>query len=192
MTSPAEISMPIAIGTTSLEGVPADVKEEDRRRAFGRLVREHAVILHGLARRLATHPEDAEDLVQETFLRAWKDRGRFRGDADIGTWLYRILLNVCLDRRRRHARLLRWGRAPRRPPPDPLRQAARRDLLDRVFEAVAGLPGRQRECLLLRVRAGLSYREVAEVMGIGEGGVKSHLVQARRTLLRCFGEEVGQ
>jgi RNA polymerase sigma-70 factor (ECF subfamily) len=166
-----------------------DRASEGDRTAFSRGVDRHAPGIWRLARRLAASRADAEDLFQETFLRAWRGIRRFRGEAGLSTWLTRILLNVELDRRRRNR--VRSAAPPRRtgPGPDPADQLARREWLDRVLEFVDGLPRRQRECLLLRARAGLPIREVAEMMRIRPAAVKAHLVQARRKLLRRFGRE---
>ena len=103
------------------------------------------------------------------------------------TWLFRILLNACNDRRRRNLLRRRERPAERALPVDPARRTARRELVDRVFDAVDELPRRQRECLLLRVRAGLAYAEIASLLEIGVGSVKSHLVQGRRALVHRFG-----
>lgn len=165
---------------------------EESRDRFDRLVKEHGPAVYRLAARLSPCREDAEDLLQETFLRAFKGLARFRGDSSPRTWLYRILLNL--------------SRSRRRPPPagrgaeeqaapsagDPARTTARRDLVARLLAAIGRLPRRQREAILLRVRGGLSYGEIAEVMGIRKGAVKAHLVQARRKLLARFGEEVAE
>ena len=166
------------------------MKDRERRVAFARLVREHAAQLHGVAIRLVSRPADAEDAVQETFLHAWRSLGRFRGEAAPRTWLFRILLNACNDRRRRSLLRRRERPAERSLPVDPARRTARRELVDRVFDAVDELPRRQRECLLLRVRAGLGYAEIASLLEIGVGSVKSHLVQGRRALVHRFGTEL--
>jgi len=190
MTNPAEFTWEMALRASSPKEDAADVEQDERRLAFARLVRDHAGVLHGVASRLLATPADAEDAVQETFLRAWRGLAAYRHEAAARTWLFRILLNACHDRRRRF-RLRRLERsAPPPRPADPARSTARRDLLDRVFGAVDELPLRQRECLLLRVQAGLSYEEIADLLGIGVGTVKTHLVQGRRALLRRFGREL--
>lgn len=173
--------------------LPAVTRIEDGHRAvFGRAVAECSPAVWRLARRLAATRADAEDLFQETFLRAWRGIRRFRGDAAISTWLTRILLNVAHDRRRR-ARPLPTAVAPPAPTgADPADGLARRELLGRVLAAIDRLPRRQRECLLLKARGGLAVREVAEVLGIGEAAVKSHLLAARKKLVRKFGREVDE
>ena len=192
MTGPADIALEIALAGEPREGTASDVDLTERRAIFSRLVREHAAVLYGLAYRLAPSPDptEAEDLVQEALLRAWRAFGGFRREADLRTWLYRILVNVSHDRRRSLARLFRRRPAPRPPPPDPAERMEGREVVERVLDAGTHLSRRQRECLLLRVRGNLSYREIAEVLRIREGVVKLHLVHARRKLLDRFGEEV--
>lgn len=189
MTTSARLAITAAAAEASLGGAAEHVRDEKRRQTFERLVGEHAGRVHALAQRLGPRGE-AEDLVQETFVRAWRGLHRFRREAELGTWLYRILLNLCRDRFRRLAR----GTVSTLPRPDvvdPATHAARRDLLERVLLAVDVLPPRQREALWMRVRAGLRYAEIARVMGIRVGSVKSHLVAARRTLVTRFGDDVG-
>jgi RNA polymerase sigma-70 factor (ECF subfamily) len=182
MSAPAEIAI--------LAAEPAQGTSCPRREAFAGIVREHAASISRLASRVVADPADAEDLVQETFLRAWRGIRRFRGDAKVRTWLARILLNAARDqaRRRRPARLTGETPAPGRD--HGAHGAARRDLLARVLAAVHALPRRQRETLLLRARAGLSYEEIAEMLAIRPGVVKLHLVRARKKLRRKFGHEI--
>ena len=162
----------------------------EERAEFERLVTCHSASIYRLALRLTESPADAEDLVQETFLRAWRGIRRFRGESRYRTWLVRILLNAAANRRRALGRA-----APPEPPPgpngDPAEATVRRELLRRVLDAVQALPRRQRETILLRARGGLSLDEIAEVLGIGKGVVKVHLHRARRKLLRRFGPEIG-
>lgn len=189
MTAPTDMALELALGRASREGCSADVRYREQRAAFQRLVREHLVVLHGLARRLGPEPADAEDLVQETLLRAWRSLRRFRSESDPRTWLYRILVNASRDRWRRQAKALRRA-SPPRSARDPEGRAIERDAVARVLAAVDTLPRRQRECLLLRVRAGLTHREIAALLSIQEGVVKLHLVHARKKLRRRFGAEV--
>jgi RNA polymerase sigma-70 factor (ECF subfamily) len=172
-----------------------EAEELARRATFARLVRREASVALGVARRLLGDAGEAEDLVQEAFLRAWRHLERQAPDLDLRPWFYRILINAGRDRLRRRGVRRRdpVGRASdlsERPSPDPASTAAGRDFLDRVQAVVESLPLRQRECLLLRTRAHLSYGEMAVLLEITQGVVKGHLVQARRTLLRRFGGEL--
>ncbi len=188
MERPVEIAVPMA--SPPPPRTLAAGSDEDRR-VFARLVREHAGVLPALARRLAGDAAEAEDLVQETYLRAWRGLPRFRAEARFRTWLCRILLNVARDHHRRRPPVPGAG-APAREGPDPAEGLARRDLLRRVLSAVDALPPRQREALLLRVQGGLSYREIAKVLGIRRGVVREHLVRARKKLLARFAKEVAE
>ncbi|MFV1959499.1 MAG: RNA polymerase sigma factor [Planctomycetota bacterium] len=190
MTTPAEFTYEMALRVSSRPEDAAEVRERERRVAFARLVREHASMLHGVARGLVPHPADAEDAVQEAFLRAWRGLGRFRREAEPRTWLCRILLNACHDQWRRSLRRGRERRSERAQPSDLAGRAARRELVDRVLDALDALPLRQRECLLLRVRAGLGPEEIASLLDIGVGSVKTHLVRGRRALVDRFGKEL--
>lgn len=160
------------------------------RDAFERLVAEHSDAVWRLALRLAPNRIDAEDLYQEAFLRAWRGIGRFRGEARFGTWITRILVNIAVDRIRRAPPPPAAPPAPRAV--DPADGLACRDLLGRVLSAVAELPRRQRESLLLRARGGLSVAEIARTMKIRPAAVKSHLVAARKKLVAKFGREAAE
>ena len=188
MSSPGEIALPLNSGGISVPGAQASAA----RRRFTEMVASHAPALLALATRLSRTRADAEDLVQETFLKAWRALGSYRPSSRGRAWLLRILLNTARDRGRRR----KVAEAARifRPEPagDPVEGLARREQLDRVLDVVHALPRRQREALLLRARGGLSHREIAEVMGIREGAVKSHLVQARRALARKLPREVSE
>jgi len=167
----------------------AENAAEGGRVEFDRLVTEHYPAVWRLARRLAGNQSDAEDLVQETFLKALKGIAKLKKQASGRGWLFRILVNVWRDRYRRSRPTVPLT-DPAGAAADPAAKLARRDLLERVLGAIRGLPRRQREALLLRVRGGLSTIEVAKAMGIRKGAVKSHLVQARKKLLRGFKEEI--
>ena len=180
------MNWPIALASADLPFEEA----ADLADVFTRIARDHAAGVYRLAFRMTGREADAEDLTQETFLRAWRGLRSFRGDSRVRTWLIRILLNAATDRsRRRHpARLTTEARDVRGA--EPADRLARRDLVRRVLEAVHALPRRQREAMLLRVRGELSYRDIGEVMGIRPGVVKLHLVAARKRLAAKFGAEI--
>lgn len=148
--------------------------------AFEALVRAHRGRLYRIVFRVLGSHADADEALQETFVRAWRALPRFRGEASVGTWLVRIAMNVA-----RTARV-------RRPDHDaledagPLHAAGRSGLehveggreADAVRRAVATLPPRQRETVWLKVFDDRTYREVAEIMGLSEGAVKAHFHQA--------------
>ncbi|HTO83764.1 MAG TPA: RNA polymerase sigma factor [Methylomirabilota bacterium] len=157
--------------------------------AFGELVRRHLDRTVGFAQRVTGSRGDAEEVAQEAFLRVWTKAPTWRaGNAESGTarfttWLYRVALNLSIDRRRRpvHDPLVEAAE-----PPDPAESAvetiAKSQLSAQVAAAVAALPERQRAALALCFYDGLSNREAAEVLSLTPGAVESLLVRARRSL----------
>jgi len=157
--------------------------------AFDRLVERYQRDVYRLCYRFVNHHEDASDLAQEAFLKAWKAIGRFRGDSSFSTWLYRITVNACLNHR-----------ASRRPfaqelpesLPDPDRGAEARALRDdkarQVRDAVSRLPEKQRATLILKVYHELTHEDVAQILGSSVGTVKSNLFHALGNLRRQLAE----
>jgi RNA polymerase sigma-70 factor, ECF subfamily len=142
--------------------------------------------VYRFALRLTGDPGAAEELTQETFLRAWRSRSRLRDARAARVWLFRIAANVWRDQLRRgrspvaQARLLDDVEPARAPPPE--RLAAGREELSRALDAMAALPARQREVLHLSACEGLSTAEVAEVLGISAAATKASLSLARKKL----------
>ena len=146
--------------------------------------------------------QDAEDLTQEAFLRAFQNLERFRGDSSFYTWFYRILVNVCLDGRRRRNRwqkiFLPWqkdsgdkGLSPEeRPDPDAhersLKTLSEKELARDLQNSLRSLPEKQRLAFQLKALHGMSIQEVARAMGTAEGTVKSHLFRATHFLREKF------
>lgn len=158
--------------------------------AFESLVRENQGPLYGLLVRLAGDPDEALDLVQETFLRAFRGMASFRGESAVRTWLHRIAMNVFLNERRGPRRETvdlqtleelspgwwdRWsGRVP-----DPEQLASSREESQRLGRIIARLPEEYRAVLLLRDREEYRAQEVAEMLDISVSAVKSRLHRAR-------------
>jgi RNA polymerase sigma-70 factor, ECF subfamily len=160
-------------------------------RAFRELIEPYRRALHVHAYRMLGSLDDAEDVTQETLLRAWRALERFEPRASLGTWLFRIVTNVCLDE---------IGRRPRRPQPvDPFpdelrgeadaliyepaaRYALREGMELALLAAIQLLPGRQRAVLILRDVLGWSGPEVAELLGSTLASVNSALQRARATV----------
>jgi RNA polymerase sigma-70 factor (ECF subfamily) len=145
--------------------------------------------------------EEAQDLTQEAFLRVFRNIGTFRGNSSFSTWFYRIVVNTCLDGRRRRRRRERvfsfWRPRQREEEPskgeigeqpdmvtenDPLAGLTGRELALEIQKALTSLPERQRMIFQLKVFQGMSIREIAQVMGTAEGTVKSHLFRATHFL----------
>lgn len=156
--------------------------------AFEELVRRTSADTFTLARRLVSDDDDARDVVQEAYLRAYRSIGRFRGDAQFTTWLYRITANCAsthLGRRRRHRHdeLDEEVDVPdTKPDHDPQVAADGALLRQRLEVAIAELPPRLRAVVVLRDIYDLSHAEIAEQLGISESAAKVRLHRARRRL----------
>ncbi len=136
-----------------------------------------------LARRMLGDAAEAEDVAQETFLRAWKVAPNWRpGRAQFDTWLHRVALNLCYDRLRRRRR---WAQDPPERPdegPAPDRGLHAQDIGRRVEHALAALPPRQREAIVLVHYQELSGAQASDLMGISVEALESLLGRGRRSL----------
>ncbi|SRR5579885_3364832 len=164
--------------------------------AFAILVRRHLARATALAQRIVGNRSDAEEIVQEAFLRCWQkapdwrpanDRtaedGGPRATAQFGTWLYRVLVNLCLDRRRRPQPVeIEAAEEVPDSAADGFEQTARDETGRRVQAAMARLPERQRAALALCYFEGLGNIEAAAALDISIGALESLLVRARRAL----------
>jgi RNA polymerase sigma-70 factor (ECF subfamily) len=169
--------------------------------AFNRLVEDRSGEVYALLYRLTEDPEEARDLTQETFLRAFQAIANFRGDADLRTWLYRIAVNQARNR-------WRWWRRRRREQtvsldasdkhessplglrlcdttqPDPEQTTLAHEREQRLRSALRSLGSSYREAVILRDIEGLSYEEIASTLEISVGTVKSRLARGRLELRR--------
>lgn len=167
-------------------------------RATEELVHLHGAAVHRFARRLLGDEEEARDLTQEVFLRAFRRLGSFRADASLRTWLFRITLNAARNRRRSWSRHHRSrtvsleaspdesGEGPAgrlaHPSPGPHRALESRAIRDRLAEALEELPEEFRVAVTLRDVEGLDYRSIARITGVRVGTVKSRIGRAREIL----------
>lgn len=156
--------------------------------SFEELVRRTSADTFTLARRLVSDDEDARDVVQDAYLRAYRSIGKFRGDAQFTTWLYRITANCAsthLGRRRRHRHdeLDEEVDVPdTKPEHDPQTAADGALLRGQLEQAIADLPPRLRAVVVLRDIYDLSHAEIADELGISESAAKVRLHRARRRL----------
>ncbi len=160
-------------------------------RAFATLVERHQPRLFTLAARELGSSADAEDAVQEALIRAWRALPRFRADARFATWLYRIQLNAIHDQRSRSSR---GGGVPLddiAEPADPRDQLVQRELAGALQGALGELDETYRTAVVLYDILGCSYGEIAEVLGIAEGTVKSRIFRGRTELARSLGTVEG-
>jgi RNA polymerase sigma-70 factor (ECF subfamily) len=182
-----------SVGTASHAG-RRDLEEtvtaarEGCRDAFEDLVRATYQDTFSLALRLTGNLDDAHDVAQDTYLRAFRGMRRFRGDAQLGTWLYRITANCAAtlgSRRRRHQHLELTDAvavADERPEHDPVARADAADARARVRAALEGLPPRLRTVVVLRDIYDLPHEAIAERLGISVGAAKVRLHRGRRRL----------
>ena len=158
--------------------------------AFRQLVEQYQGLVYTLAKRMLNDPQDAEDVSQEVFLSAWKALPTFRMDAKLSTWLYRLTVNAATDQLRRRKKTESTMTLDDEehpvdlpdPTPGPQEQAERSERADRVRTALAQLTENHRRILVLREVNGLNYDEIAEVLELTPGTVKSRLARARREL----------
>ncbi len=152
-------------------------------RALAALIDRHSPRVYALAKRMLTDAEEAEDVTQEVFLRAWRALPRWEPRARLSTWLHRVGLNLCYDRLRR-----RREQAMSEPPeqidpglrPDQAMMEVQRQA--RVGAAIDGLPARQKAAITLCAIEGRSNIEAAEIMDISVEALESLLARARRGL----------
>lgn len=156
--------------------------------AFEDLVTATHVETYTLARRLTGSDEDARDVVQEAYLRAYRSIGRFRGEARFTTWMYRITANCAAThmgrrRRQRHDELVEdMVVVDTRPDQDPAALADASDLRDRVAAALDELPPKLRAVVILRDVYDLPHEAIAAELGISESAAKVRLHRARKKL----------
>ena len=157
--------------------------------AFEQIIRQHERRVFRTALRLLRRVEDAEDAAQEVYLRLYKHLRRLRQDQDIMPWLYRVTVNVCHDtNRRRESAVLsiespeRPDLEPRDPAPNPYRQAAEAEEWRAMTRALDALPEKQRASIVLRDLEGLPEESVAEILGIAQATVRTHVCRARLRL----------
>lgn len=149
--------------------------------AFEELYRQHGRRLYNLACRMLGDPADAEDLLQEIFLAAYRKLGSFKGQAALSTWLYRLGMNQCLDRLRSKAGRMKLATASIDDAPLRLIEGRRESTVSRMDleRAIGALPEGCRSVFLLHDVEGFDHREIGEILGIAEGTSKSQVHKAR-------------
>lgn len=172
---------------------------QDDVRGFDTLVRRHRARVVANCRFLTNQPEQAEDLAQEVFVKAYFGLRRFRGGSSFRTWVQRIKVNHCLDYlKAARGRVfvdvdaLEVAGAPELSvPPTAERDLVRAEAYERLASAISALPDTLRIPLTLRDLDGLPYEEIARTLGLRLSAVKMRVLRARRTLRARLGEPVG-
>jgi RNA polymerase sigma factor (sigma-70 family) len=165
----------------------ARVLVDDDQHAFGELVRRHQSPVRGLLRQLTrTDAALADDLAQQTFLRAYKNIRSFRGEARFSTWLYRIAYNCFREDARRRKELVGIDEEQLQTQHDP--QIADPALRHDLMHALSSLPLNERSAILLCCQNGLSHDEAARVLDIPLGTVKTNVLRGREKLKRMLAD----
>jgi RNA polymerase sigma-70 factor (ECF subfamily) len=159
------------------------------RDAFDTIVERHRRQVYQLCFRFVGNHEDASDLAQDVFVRAYRGLRRFKGQASLSTWLYRIGVNVCLNRvtvRRVVAAPLAEQRLVSSAE-SPSELVLREERAAQVRAAIARLPRKQRATLILRMYHELSHEQIASILGSSEGAVKANFFHALNNLKKLLG-----
>ena len=175
------------------------------RLAIDELFRRHYQRGYALAYTLCSgDSEEAKDALQEAFIKAFRNLKRFNESAAFYTWFFRIVVNTCIDRKRKYKRWKRlfsfWPSSHSEDgggdelveiqdsaiDSDPLHELESKELGQRIQEAIMNLPENQRVAFYLKVAEGMKIREIAETMGSAEGTVKTHLFRAIHSLQKSL------
>lgn len=166
--------------------------------AFAQLMQDNEKRIYNLTLRMTGNPDDAMDLAQEAFLNAWRGLKFFKGDSTFSTWVYRLASNACIDHLRRKKRRqdidlpMPMDEEDDRPPdiPDdrfqPERELERQELRNAVCSGLEQLSDEHRQVLVMREINGLSYQEIANVLDLEAGTVKSRIARARNSLRKIL------
>jgi len=169
--------------------------------AFEELVLANQNNVYNLAMKMTRNEEDALDISQEAFIKAYQQLGKFRGDSRFSVWLYRLTYNLCIDflRKRPNAKVISLdyedesGDVKPLEVPDlrdlPEDAAIRAEMRKTLAESIKELPPKHREILVMREITGMSYDEIAETLGVNAGTVKSRLARARLKLVEILKEK---
>ena len=164
--------------------------------AFDMLFTRYQKRTYRLVQRFVSNPEDASDLTQDAFIRAYQGLGDFKSQCQFYSWLYRITVNLCIDFLRKKARSevllydsdesdeLPMANIPDPRSESPAKAVENKELRIHIRKAVRRLPPKQRQIFILRHWDGLSLKDIAAAVGRSDGTVKAHLLHAHRNLRR--------
>ncbi|TRC96858.1 RNA polymerase sigma factor [Mesorhizobium sp. WSM4303] len=167
--------------------------------AFRAIIKMHNQRLYRIARGVVRNDSEAEDIVQEAYVRAFAALATFRGDASLATWLSRIVINEALGRLRKRRRTMAMPASqeaqiiqfPLNPSDDPERTMAQRQILGLVERATDNLPDVYRTVFIARVIEGLNIEETADLLGVRPETVKTRLHRARALVRKALDDEIG-
>jgi RNA polymerase sigma-70 factor (ECF subfamily) len=165
---------------------------DGRREAFDVIVERHQRAVYHVCYRFVGNHEDAADLAQEAFVRAWRGLRQFKGQSALTTWLYRIAVNLCLNRVSVKAPALEPIAADRfvdEHTEDPRAGLLRDERARAVRRAIDALPRKQRATVILRTYQELSHQQIADILGSSVGAVKANFFHALANLRRLLGHE---
>ena len=158
--------------------------------AFEQLLLAHQKKVYNLCLRMAANPDDALDLSQEAFIKAWRALGQYQFEASFSTWLFRLTSNVCIDFLRQKKRRQETSLTAELSLPDcaplPEQQAITNETKIELARAMGQLAPDHREILQLRVVEDLPYEQIADILGVRVGTVKSRLARARLSLRKIL------
>ena len=161
--------------------------------AYRTLTRRHLPAMLGLARRILGNAADAEDVAQEAMLRVWTHAPRWQPLAAFRTWLTRVVVNLCLDRKRRAPWVaLETAGEIADPTPDVTEQAEHNERDRLVTAAIADLPARQRTAIVLTYSEGMTNAQVAEILDTSVSAVETLLVRGKQYLRARLSHEIGK
>lgn len=156
--------------------------------AFGELVRRHQDFVYGAALRVVRNSAMAEDIAQDTFIRAFRGLGDFRGDSQVRSWLYRIATNLSLNAVTRRKEYPSDSLPELLAPDSPSRQAESSELRDHLMAAIEELPEKLRRPLVLRELEHRTYEEISQELDIPLNTVRTRILRARKGLRRDLEE----
>ncbi|TIN30412.1 MAG: RNA polymerase sigma factor [Mesorhizobium sp.] len=167
--------------------------------AFRTIIKTHNQRLYRIARGVVRNDSEAEDIVQEAYVRAFAHLDAFRGDSSLATWLSRIVINEALGRLRKRRRTVALPenpqaeiiRFPLNPSDDPERTMAQRQILHLVEQATDSLPDVYRTVFVARVIEGLSIEETADLLGVRPQTIKTRLHRARALVRKALDDQIG-
>ncbi|TKD45072.1 MAG: RNA polymerase sigma factor [Mesorhizobium sp.] len=167
--------------------------------AFHTIIKMHNQRLYRIARSVVRNDSEAEDIVQEAYVRAFAQLGDFRGESSLATWLSRIVINEALGRLRKRRRTVAMPQSlqaeiikfPFNPSDDPERTMAQRQILELVERATDRLPDVYRTVFVARVIEGLSIDETAELLDVRPETVKTRLHRARALVRKALDDQIG-